>query len=289
MGQVLITPDAPLLSGWSAALYFTVRAIDEERGRWLVLAGLATGLAALGKYTGLPPPAADLPGAAPRRARAAGSSSPPGPGSGWRWPRRSSRRCSSGTPTTAGSRCSSSREGRTSAFGLRPVLFGRFVGLQALAASPLLWLGVMAAPFVARGPLARALLAGGRHLRAAAGAAHGAHRPVPLGQDELGRGRLPDGALRRSPPGSWSAGSAPGCAATPGRPARWPASPASTCTSSRWCRPSPSRRATRCRPAGASWRRASTPERRGLGGDPLVVGCTYKPAAELMFHLPGQP
>jgi hypothetical protein len=30
-------------------------------------------------------------------------------------------------------------------------------------------------------------------------------------------------------------------------------------------------------------------ERARLGGDPLVVGCTYKPAAELMFHLPGQP
>jgi hypothetical protein len=30
-------------------------------------------------------------------------------------------------------------------------------------------------------------------------------------------------------------------------------------------------------------------ERQRLGGDPLVVGCTYKPAAELMVHLPGRP
>ena len=51
LGQVVITPDGPLLSGWAAAMYFTVRAIDEERGRWLLLAGLAAGCAALGKYT----------------------------------------------------------------------------------------------------------------------------------------------------------------------------------------------------------------------------------------------
>lgn len=52
LGQAIITPDAPLLSGWAAALYFTVRALDEERGRWLLAAGAAVGWAALGKYTG---------------------------------------------------------------------------------------------------------------------------------------------------------------------------------------------------------------------------------------------
>jgi hypothetical protein len=30
-------------------------------------------------------------------------------------------------------------------------------------------------------------------------------------------------------------------------------------------------------------------ERRAMGGEPLVVGCTYKPAAELAFYLPGRP
>ena len=49
LGQVVITPDGPLLSGWAACLYFMVRALDEEDGRWLLAAGLATGLAALGK------------------------------------------------------------------------------------------------------------------------------------------------------------------------------------------------------------------------------------------------
>jgi 4-amino-4-deoxy-L-arabinose transferase-like glycosyltransferase len=52
LGQVVITPDGPLLSMWAAAMYFTVRALDEDRGAWLLLAGLFTGLAALGKYTG---------------------------------------------------------------------------------------------------------------------------------------------------------------------------------------------------------------------------------------------
>lgn len=52
LGEVVITPDAPLLAGWAAALYFTARALEEARGPWLVAAGAAVGAAALGKYTG---------------------------------------------------------------------------------------------------------------------------------------------------------------------------------------------------------------------------------------------
>jgi 4-amino-4-deoxy-L-arabinose transferase-like glycosyltransferase len=52
LGQVIITPDGPLLSGWAMALYFTVRALDEEDGRWLLAAGAGAGWAMLGKYTG---------------------------------------------------------------------------------------------------------------------------------------------------------------------------------------------------------------------------------------------
>ncbi|WP_243337709.1 glycosyltransferase family 39 protein [Anaeromyxobacter soli] len=52
LGQVIITPDGPLLSGWAMALYFTLRALDEERPAWLLAAGAATGWALLGKYTG---------------------------------------------------------------------------------------------------------------------------------------------------------------------------------------------------------------------------------------------
>jgi 4-amino-4-deoxy-L-arabinose transferase-like glycosyltransferase len=52
LGQVIITPDGPLLSGWAMALYFTVRALDEEEPRWLLAAGAGVGWAMLGKYTG---------------------------------------------------------------------------------------------------------------------------------------------------------------------------------------------------------------------------------------------
>lgn len=52
LGQVVITPDGPLLSGWAMALYFTVRALDDDEPRWLLAAGAAAGWALLGKYTG---------------------------------------------------------------------------------------------------------------------------------------------------------------------------------------------------------------------------------------------
>lgn len=53
LGQVTITPDAPLVSGWAMALYFTVRSLQDDEPRWLVAAGMSAGWAALGKYTGL--------------------------------------------------------------------------------------------------------------------------------------------------------------------------------------------------------------------------------------------
>jgi len=53
LGQVIPTPDGPLLSGWAMAFYFTVRALDDERPEWLLAAGAAAGWALLGKYTGL--------------------------------------------------------------------------------------------------------------------------------------------------------------------------------------------------------------------------------------------
>lgn len=59
LGQVIITPDGPLLSGWAMTLYFAVRALGlradgDEAGdaRWLLAAGAAAGWAMLGKYTG---------------------------------------------------------------------------------------------------------------------------------------------------------------------------------------------------------------------------------------------
>jgi 4-amino-4-deoxy-L-arabinose transferase-like glycosyltransferase len=52
LGQSAISSDTPLLAGAMAALYFTARALEEGRGRWLAAAGAAVGWAALGKYTG---------------------------------------------------------------------------------------------------------------------------------------------------------------------------------------------------------------------------------------------
>ena len=50
--QTIITPDGPLLACWAAALYFTVRTLQSERGLWLLAAGLSVGAAGLSKYTG---------------------------------------------------------------------------------------------------------------------------------------------------------------------------------------------------------------------------------------------
>lgn len=52
LGQVTITPDGPLVSGWAMALYFTIRALQDDEPRWLLGAGAAAGWAVLGKYTG---------------------------------------------------------------------------------------------------------------------------------------------------------------------------------------------------------------------------------------------
>jgi hypothetical protein len=51
LGQVIITPDGPLLSGWAMALYFTIRVLDDDEPRWLLAAGAAAGWSLLGKYT----------------------------------------------------------------------------------------------------------------------------------------------------------------------------------------------------------------------------------------------
>jgi dolichol-phosphate mannosyltransferase len=44
-------PDAPLLMFWSLALLFLVRAMEERRGEWWLLAGVFQGAALLSKYT----------------------------------------------------------------------------------------------------------------------------------------------------------------------------------------------------------------------------------------------
>lgn len=51
-GGLIITPDVPLLIGWTAAAAATLRALRSDAGRWWLAAGLATGLTLLSKHSG---------------------------------------------------------------------------------------------------------------------------------------------------------------------------------------------------------------------------------------------
>ena len=149
IGQSVITPDAPLLSCWVAALYFTVRALDEERGPWLLAAGVAVGLAALGKYTGwLLAPQIFLALLLDRRGRRLLASP-------WPW-----LALAVAAAVFLPVLVWNARHGWISfgfQFGLRaaeaspfsPRRFGSFLGLQALAHTPLLFAGLWAAAAVA--------------------------------------------------------------------------------------------------------------------------------------------
>jgi 4-amino-4-deoxy-L-arabinose transferase-like glycosyltransferase len=287
LGQVIITPDGPLLSGWAAALYFTVRALDEERGGWLLLAGLATGCAALGKYTALllvPQIAlALLLDARGRRLLA----------SPWPW---LGAAVAAGTfaPVllwNAGRGWISFQfqgAGRLAAFDLQPALLGRFLGVQALALSPLLWLGVVAAcleaarrwrqaPFrvaaIFSAPLLLLLLVvspfhGVKENWAAPAYLSGL---LALGALALERWHL--AWARRLTLGG--AGLAAAGALLLHLLPLWPDLPFPPQAD-----------------VLSGWRQLAgrvEAERLAIGGDPVVVGCTYKPAAELMYYLPDRP
>lgn len=149
VGATVITPDAPLLAGWAAALYCTVRALDEERGAWLLGAGTAAGLAALAKYTGwLLAPQILLALLLDARGRrllrgpwpwlglllALALFSPVliwNAGHGW---------------ASFGFQLASRAAGAGHA---SPGRFGRYVGLQALAVTPLLWAAAWAGALAA--------------------------------------------------------------------------------------------------------------------------------------------
>jgi len=135
LGQVIATPDGPLLSGWAMALYFTVRALDEERPAWLLAAGAATGWALLGKYTGfLLFPQILLALALDPRGRRMLRTAWPWAGAAlalalfspvavWNW-------------RHAGASLAFQTTGRLASFSLRPALVARFAGLQVALVSP---------------------------------------------------------------------------------------------------------------------------------------------------------
>ncbi|GEJ56365.1 glycosyl transferase [Anaeromyxobacter diazotrophicus] len=288
MGQSIITPDAPLLSGWVAALYFTVRALDEERGPWLLAAGVAVGWAALGKYTGwlLAPQILLVLLADPRGRRllrgpwpylavlvAAALFSPVvvwNARHGW-----ASFRFQFGDRGAAMTPFSADR-------------LGRFLGLQALAVSPVLFLALLAA-----------LVAAARRWR-------------EPGLRVCALFALPALALFTAvSPFMWVKGNWPAPA--------WPAAllAGSALALERW-----RARAVRAVAAAAlgvaaagtaylhlamfvpalpfpakddvvtGWKELAArveEERARLPGPSFVLGCGYKPASELAYYLPGRP
>lgn len=136
LGQVVITPDGPLLSGWAMALYFTVRALWDEDGRWLVGAGAAAGWAVLGKYTGflLFPQILVALALDPRGRRMLRTP--------WPW-LGAALGLALFAPVVvwnlrhAGASFAFQTKGRVEHSSFRPVLVGRYLGLQAALVSPI--------------------------------------------------------------------------------------------------------------------------------------------------------
>lgn len=292
LGQVVITPDAPLLSGWAMALYFTVRAIDEERGRWLVLAGAAVGWAALGKYTAflLLPQIFLALVLDPRGRRLLATP--------WPW----LGVAVSGLVLSPVLLWNAERhwvsflfqsEGRTSTFGLRPVLVGRFVGLQSLMVSPLLWLALMASPFLAARrwrepswriaalfslPLVLLMLAVSpfHWVKANWGAP-----AYPAALMAFGALVLEHRERRWVRAYAWAAGGLAALLLVLFHLAPFPS-----------LLPEATDRLLARDENTAGWRQLAArvdAERRALPGGAVVVGCTYKPAAELQYYLPERP
>ena len=184
-------------------------------------------------------------------------------------------------------------EGRTSTFALRPVLVGRFVGLQALLVSPLLWVAVMVVPFLAarrwREPSYRvAALFSLPLVLLMLGLS-----PVHWVKGNWGAPAYPAALLAFAALAlehwrrrwvrvfTWSAGGLAALATGLFHLAPFPA-----------LLPAATDRLLARDENTAGWTQLAArveAERRGPGGERLVVGCTYKPAAELMYHLPGQP
>lgn len=144
LGQTIITPDGPLAGAWIAAFYFTVRAIQDGQGAWLLAAGVATGVAGLGKYTGfLLVPQIFLALLLDPRGRRLLASPWPWVGVALAGVVFSPVVIWNATHGWASFGFQFAKRGHE--MQLEPVLVGRFLGLQALVVSPLLFLVLMAA------------------------------------------------------------------------------------------------------------------------------------------------
>jgi 4-amino-4-deoxy-L-arabinose transferase-like glycosyltransferase len=148
LGQTIITPDGPLAAAWIAAFYFTVRALQEERAAWLLAAGAATGLAGLSKYTGfLLAPQILLALLLDARGRRMLATPWPWLGLGLALAVFSPVLLWNAAHGWASFGFQFAKRGHD--MSLEPVLVGRFLGLQALVVSPLLFLALLAAMVVA--------------------------------------------------------------------------------------------------------------------------------------------
>jgi 4-amino-4-deoxy-L-arabinose transferase-like glycosyltransferase len=144
LGQTIITPDGPLVAGWIAAFYFTVRALQDDRPAWLLAAGVAAGVASLGKYTGfLLLPQIFLALLLDRRGRRMLASPYPWAGAALAILVFSPVVAWNATHGWASFGFQFGKRGHE--MQLEPVLVGRFFGLQALVVSPVLFLVLLAA------------------------------------------------------------------------------------------------------------------------------------------------
>jgi hypothetical protein len=286
LGQTVITPDGPLLAGWAAALYFTVRALDEERGPWLLAAGAAAGLACLGKYPGflLFPQILAVLLLDPRGRRLLRTPWP------WLGVLLAAALFSPVVLWNLRHHWASigfqTRDRAAQVTGLELRLTGRFLGLQALAASPVLFAVMLMASAAAvwrwRHPAFRLCALFSAPLLALLVAVSPLHWvKMNWAAPAYPAALLAAAAFYRERPERWRslAAAAVGVALLASAYLHlmplWPALPfpARDETTSGW-----TELATRVEA-----------ERVRMGGDPFVVGCDYKTASELAFHLPGRP
>lgn len=286
LGQTVVTPDGPLLAGWAAAFYFTVRALDEERGPWLLAAGAAAGLACLGKYPGflLFPQILAVLLLDPRGRRLLRT---PWPWLGVLlaaavfspvvlWNLRHDW-ASIGFQTRG-------RAGQVT--GLHPQLTGRFLGLQALAASPVLFAVMLVASAAAvrrwRDPaFRRCALFSAPFLVMLLAVSPFHWVKMNWGAPAYPAALLAAAAFYRERPERWRALAAAAVGVALFASAFMHLVPLVPAL------PFPARDETT-----SGWTELAArveAERVRLGGDPFVAGCDYKTASELAFHLPGRP
>jgi hypothetical protein len=285
IGQVIITPDGPLLSGWAMALYFTVRALDDDRPEWLLAAGAAAGWAMLGKYTGflLLPQILALLLWDPRGRRMLRTPWP------WLGALLAAALFSPVVIWNAGRHLESfafQTTGRAETSRLRPVLLGRYLGLQVLAMSPVVLLLCVEAVLVAwrrrATPAWRVVLVFSAPLLLLATAVSPVHwvkmnwlAPVWLTALAGAAALVP---ARRGARWWLTAGGGALALAMSILLHLWPRVT--------WL-PLPAKDET-----SAGWRELAArvgAERARLPADAPVIGCNYKVTSELAFYLPDRP